>query len=93
MPALDATAAQKIVGALDAELARRRTKRDAVQDAAWEAEFGGDAIILLAKRLERDFDRRQKEKRLLVSPSPDAMGILRGICQELICACRTSEAP
>jgi hypothetical protein len=46
-------AAQKIVDALDAELARRQAKKDAVEDTRCEAEFGGDDVILLAKRLER----------------------------------------
>jgi hypothetical protein len=52
-------AAQKIVDALDAELAKRRSRRDAVQDADWSAQFAGDEVILFAKRLERDWDRRQ----------------------------------
>jgi hypothetical protein len=36
---MDAAAAAKLVSALDQELARRQSRRDAVEDAAWAAEF------------------------------------------------------
>jgi hypothetical protein len=48
--AVDAAAAEKIVAALDAELARRQTKKDAAE-ARWEAEFDGDAAICLRSGL------------------------------------------
>jgi hypothetical protein len=61
MASLDPVASQKLlelVAGMDAEIARRRVKKDAAEDAAWLAEFQ-DEVILFAKRLERQFDRRK----------------------------------
>jgi hypothetical protein len=64
---MDAAAAAKLVSALDVEMAKRQSRRDAVEDAAWAAEFSGDEIVLLAKRLEPRWDRLQSKPR---SPRP-----------------------
>jgi hypothetical protein len=58
MPGMDPAAIERLVSALDAELARRKTKRDAAEDARWQAEFQDD-VILFAKRLERWWGRRK----------------------------------
>jgi hypothetical protein len=59
MPSLDPVALAKIVSSLDAELAKRRTRRDAAEDAQWAEQFACDEIVIFAKRLARDFDRRK----------------------------------
>jgi hypothetical protein len=53
----------QMVASLDAELARRRAKRDAEEDARWRAEYPDDPVALLARYLERFANR-------LHEPSP-----------------------
>jgi hypothetical protein len=52
----------RIVAACDAGLADKRARRDEAEEAQWAAECSGDEIIILARRLERAWDRGQKEK-------------------------------
>jgi hypothetical protein len=57
---VDASAAQRIVEALDQELARRQTKKDEAEDERWQQEFQGDELIelmIFVKQLERQWDR------------------------------------
>ena len=57
---MDASAAQRIVEALDQELARRQTKKDEAEDERWQQEFQGDELIelmIFVKQLERQWDR------------------------------------
>jgi hypothetical protein len=70
---MDPVAAARIVESLDRELAKRQSAKDKVQDAAWYADFAGDEVIILAKRLARHWDRhRAKPKtRPLVPPTPE----------------------
>lgn len=60
---MDQQSAAKLVSALDAEIARRLSRKDAAQDAAWEKELAGDEIVLMARRMARDWDRQQKAPR------------------------------
>jgi hypothetical protein len=80
MPGLDPAAIDRIVSALDLELAKRRTRRDEAEDQRWAIEFGGDEVILFAKRLERQFDRRKPGAK--VSP-PDRDAVER-VEQEVV---------
>ena len=57
---MDASAAQRIVEALDQELARRQTKKDEAEDKQWAEQFAGDELIelmIFVKQLERQWDR------------------------------------
>jgi hypothetical protein len=67
---LDESAAAKISASLRAELQRRQAKKDEVEDAAWEREFGSDAIMM-AKRLARSWDRPDRGPPLVPSTSED----------------------
>jgi hypothetical protein len=58
MAGLDPAAIDRIVSALDLELAKRRTRRDAAEDERWAIEHNGDEVILFALRLAREWDRR-----------------------------------
>lgn len=44
-----AAAYAKVVATLDAEIAKRQSRKDKAEDERWEREFGGDDVILLAK--------------------------------------------
>jgi hypothetical protein len=71
---LDASAAAKLVSALDAELLRRQAKRDEAQDAAWAEQFAGDELIelmIFVKQLERQWDRTKPGASL--APLDDAV--------------------
>jgi hypothetical protein len=57
---MDPAIAAKLVEALDAELARRQSKKDEVEDARWVEECKGDEINLMARRLSRAWDRPHK---------------------------------
>ena len=57
---LDPSAAARIVASLDAELAKRQTKRDEAEYERWQQEFQGDELIelmIFVKQLERQWDR------------------------------------
>src|SRR5215467_6932651 len=71
MPGLDPGAIEKIVASLDAEISRRRARRDEAEDARWAAESDGDELILFAKRLARDWDRSNKESQTPVLRTRD----------------------
>ena len=72
MAGLDPSAAARIVESLDRELERRQARKDEAEDKRWAAECGGDEVIMLAKRLERNRDRHSnKEPRASVPTSPE----------------------
>jgi hypothetical protein len=72
MAGLDPSAAARIVESLDRELERRQARKDEAEDKRWAAECGGDEVIMLAKRLERNRDRhRNKESRASIPTSPE----------------------
>jgi hypothetical protein len=50
---MDAAAAQKLVDALDAELARRRQKRDAEEEQRWRDESDNDPVYYGRRYLDR----------------------------------------
>jgi hypothetical protein len=71
MPQIDAASAARIVASLDAELAKRQSKRDAAEDRRW-ADEGLDDVILLARRLARHWDRhRAKPKTRPLAAVPE----------------------
>jgi hypothetical protein len=65
---MDAAAAAKLV------LARRQSKKDEDENQRWQEECGGDAIVMLVRRLARRFDRfRAKPPSPRPSMTPEDM--------------------
>jgi hypothetical protein len=57
---VDQASAQKLVAALDLEIARRQAQKDAVEEARWLEEHGDDPLAFLALNLSRLADRLEK---------------------------------